>query len=330
VTASESPLVLSVRTTDFDKLAGGIPGWNADFSQVSLGSFRGELDLLMLRDVTICRIAGNREILARGAHRPGTFAFGVPSHRQETSILSGRPVRNGQVIFLGPEDTLDQKTCTDYQAVFVEIDCTTFLEGMSALTRRDVQADLAGKSLLSPPPPATRRLAEAIRQTLNLTWANRDALARAGVQKQLCHRLLDQLARTVTGVGAPPPCPARFHSRRQLVREAEALMDSRLDGTLSSLDLCRELEVSERSLHYAFRDILGQTPMAHYRHKRLNAIRRLLKKADPLQTTVAEAGRAWGFWHTGQFAADYRRLFGELPSSTLASAYRHFVGPLLG
>jgi len=26
---------------------------------------------------------------------------------------------------------------------------------------------------------------------------------------------------------------------------------------------------------------------------------------------------AWGFWHMGQFARDYRRLFGELPSDTL-------------
>jgi AraC-like DNA-binding protein len=35
---------------------------------------------------------------------------------------------------------------------------------------------------------------------------------------------------------------------------------------------------------------------------------------------VAEAGRASGFSHTGQFAAEYRRLFGELPSTTLAVA----------
>jgi transcriptional regulator GlxA family with amidase domain len=105
-----------------------------------------------------------------------------------------------------------------------------------------------------------------------------------------------------------------------LVAEAEALMGSRPWGALTMSGLCRELEVSERSLHYAFRDVLGQTPMAYYRHKRLNAVRRLLKQAGSLQTTVAEVGRAWGFWHTGQFAADYRRLFGEIPSTTLAAA----------
>jgi AraC family ethanolamine operon transcriptional activator len=32
---------------------------------------------------------------------------------------------------------------------------------------------------------------------------------------------------------------------------------------------------------------------------------------------VHEVAQRWGFWHTGEFAADYCRLFGELPSQTL-------------
>ena len=32
---------------------------------------------------------------------------------------------------------------------------------------------------------------------------------------------------------------------------------------------------------------------------------------------VVDIANAWGFWHSGQFAADYKQLFGELPSTTL-------------
>jgi AraC family ethanolamine operon transcriptional activator len=32
---------------------------------------------------------------------------------------------------------------------------------------------------------------------------------------------------------------------------------------------------------------------------------------------VREIAQRWGFWHTGEFAAAYRRLFGELPSQRL-------------
>ncbi|HZY88105.1 MAG TPA: helix-turn-helix domain-containing protein [Gemmataceae bacterium] len=320
VPAPVPPFALSVRTVDFDELAQGIPGWDAVFSQVSPGPFRGEFDFLQLGAVAFCRIAANREILARGAHRPGAFGFGVPTLRQETSLLSGQPVHDGQVIFLGPDDTLDQKTCADYQAVFVEVEAADFLAGVGALTRRDVQADLAGKSLLSPSPGASRRLAAFIRQVFEAARTDRDALTCSEVQRRLCHGLLSRLAEVITDPEGPDACPRRLSSRRQLVAEAEALMGSRPWGALTMSGLCRELEVSERSLHYAFRDVLGQTPMAYYRHKRLNAVRRLLKQAGSLQTTVAEVGRAWGFWHTGQFAADYRRLFGEIPSTTLATA----------
>ena len=81
------------------------------------------------------------------------------------------------------------------------------------------------------------------------------------------------------------------------------------------LDLCRELAVSERTLHYAFQEVRGLSPMAYFRAVRLNAVRQELKAAADT-ATVHEVAQRWGFWHTGEFAAAYRRLFGELPSET--------------
>ena len=41
------------------------------------------------------------------------------------------------------------------------------------------------------------------------------------------------------------------------------------------------------------------------------------QKAFEQPVTVAEVAGRWGFWHMGQMAADYRKLFDELPSQTL-------------
>jgi AraC family ethanolamine operon transcriptional activator len=35
------------------------------------------------------------------------------------------------------------------------------------------------------------------------------------------------------------------------------------------------------------------------------------------ESRVADIAIRWGFWHMGQFARDYRAMFGELPSETL-------------
>jgi AraC-like DNA-binding protein len=41
-------------------------------------------------------------------------------------------------------------------------------------------------------------------------------------------------------------------------------------------------------------------------------------KADPAETTLSDIASRLGFLHQGQFASEYRRLFAELPSKTLA------------
>jgi AraC family ethanolamine operon transcriptional activator len=105
-------------------------------------------------------------------------------------------------------------------------------------------------------------------------------------------------------------------NRERLVRRADDYMRAYLGEPLSLLDLCRELGVSERTLLYAFQEVRGLSPMAYFRASRLNAVRQELKTA-PDTANVHEIAQRWGFWHTGEFAAAYRRLFGELPSQTL-------------
>ena len=114
--------------------------------------------------------------------------------------------------------------------------------------------------------------------------------------------------------GSPRRQPS---NRRRVVRRAEDYMQAHLRNPRSVLELCRELGVSERTLHYAFQQVRGLSPMAYFRACRLNAVRQELVAAPAGTATVHEIAQRWGFWHTGEFAAAYRRLFGELPSQTL-------------
>jgi AraC family ethanolamine operon transcriptional activator len=113
----------------------------------------------------------------------------------------------------------------------------------------------------------------------------------------------------VTEPRAGPP------NRERLVRRADDYLRARLGEPLSLLELCRELGVSERALHYAFQEVRGLSPLAYVRACRLHAVRQELKAA-PGTAAVQEIARRWGFGHPGEFAAAYRRLFGALPSQT--------------
>jgi AraC family ethanolamine operon transcriptional activator len=109
--------------------------------------------------------------------------------------------------------------------------------------------------------------------------------------------------------------------RSRLVRKAETYVVAHLDESVRMQKLCREVGASARSLEYAFQAVYGTGAMRYLRTVRLNEVRKALLRADgSARATVTAAAMDWGFWHLGEFAAAYRRLFGELPSETLRIA----------
>jgi len=110
----------------------------------------------------------------------------------------------------------------------------------------------------------------------------------------------------------------------QLVKDARAFIDDRLrlGHSPSVVDVCAHTGVSERTLQYAFQRELQLSPLAYMRIVRLNRARAQLLAAAPSETTVTDIATAWGFFHLGKFSQDYRRMFGERPSETLASFRR--------
>jgi AraC family transcriptional regulator, ethanolamine operon transcriptional activator len=94
-------------------------------------------------------------------------------------------------------------------------------------------------------------------------------------------------------------------------------MLAHLHRSLSLLEICEVVGASERTLLYAFRERTGQLPKAYLNALKLNRLRQALKDADPRVDSVHEVARHWGLVHSGSLAADYRRLFGELPHQTL-------------
>jgi len=110
--------------------------------------------------------------------------------------------------------------------------------------------------------------------------------------------------------------------RARVVREAEDYMHTYLDRPMTLLEICEAIGVSERALIYAFCDRIGLSPKAYLKSLKLNRLRQDLKAADPRTQSVHQIARSWGFDHSGALAADYRRLFGELPRQTLQGRKR--------
>lgn len=118
----------------------------------------------------------------------------------------------------------------------------------------------------------------------------------------------------------------RFSSSRgrlAAIRRVEAYLEANPDAVPSIPTLCRIAGVSERSLEYAFREHLGVTPIGYLKLRRLMLVRRRLQNPERENARVTEIVAGCGVYELGRFAGEYRRLFAELPSETLARASGH-------
>lgn len=104
-------------------------------------------------------------------------------------------------------------------------------------------------------------------------------------------------------------------NKQRIVSQARAYMEQHPESVLAVPDVCKAIGASRRALQYAFEEVLQISPVAYLRLMRLNRVRASL--LQPGAASVGDVAARWGFWHLSRFAADYKSLFGELPSATL-------------
>jgi AraC family transcriptional regulator, ethanolamine operon transcriptional activator len=309
-------LVQTLSTRDFDELAEGLRAWNPRIRQLSGGLFRGDLKFLQLGEIQIFRVSCNRRLHALGP-LPGSFGFTPVLPSNEGAIWRGRRCKTGQVVAIAPGQEADRITAAEHEAVTLTVDGDFFRECAAVLGGFDLEERLAGRIAVTSSPACCRALGAYLREVVYLVEARPELFVqpetRQAVEQECVRRVVEVIAQS-TGDDRPECWSS---SRERLVRRADDYMRACLGKPLSLLDLCRELGVSERTLHYAFQQVRGLSPMAYFRVRRLNAVRQELKVAAADTATVHEIAQHWGFCHPGEFAASYRRLFGELPSQTL-------------
>ncbi len=95
----------------------------------------------------------------------------------------------------------------------------------------------------------------------------------------------------------------------------EEILKTTLNAPIKVSQLSQAAGVSERSLLRLFQKRFGLSPKAYLNRVRLCRVRHELKHSSG-KVRISDVANNWGFWHMGQFAADYRKLFAELPSET--------------
>ena len=311
-----SPVRLNHRFNDFDAFTNALSGWQLQFDQLDRGSFRGELEQCITPQISIQRGQFNRRLEQQGANPTGCRTFGIPNIGHTPYQWRRHELASTDLLSFAGDVELQSISAPEFHIFAVSIN-DTLLNDAARLLGYESHSDILDREHIV---SCSESKLDYLRQFLNSTLSPSNNLANGG--ESFVHEMESDLPLLLLQLFISqekhPPKPTQLARRRALRNAQQAIMDS--DEPISNVsDLCRLTGEGERTLRYAFMEAYGVSPKAYLHALRLNAVRRILRNHN-LSPVIADVANSQGFWHMGQFAADYKKMFGELPSATLKHA----------
>ena len=293
--------------------------WELIARQLDGGKLHNRKDYLVTPSVVLYRETLTPAVRVQGLSPAGYLTFAILLRSGPRTTYYGVHPDASRLIVAAPggvDVTVDTEYC--HLILLVRMELLQRRLPAQCLAYLIRAADRHGLSLA---PNTLARFRDWLALVLERAFDHPQAFEHPAVIASLEEDLSHWLARICAPSDGSPHAARR---RRGLNRALEYLRTADA-SRVSVADLCRVAQVSERTLRYAFRDELDLSPLAFLRRLRLHAARRELMNADGPLPRVTDVANRQGFLELGRFAAEYRRLFGELPSETLA--HRRAVAP---
>ncbi len=302
---------------DFDELAVAARHWDLDLMQLDCGRFEGEAVQVVSGGVLFSEGRFGRALTQQGAAPGGMRSFVVPAGPDVRFRWRGKDIGPNDLLSFPRNGELSAISNSDFHVFTISLP-EGLLEAAAQVADAPRLPEIlrrervrCSSSILK---PIRKRLHEVSRAVKRERRQSGKLAALENLLLDVPHLILRAMAVASASADAKP-----VRRRIQAAERAKAYISEFRNWPLTVCHLCEATGLSERTLQYAFLEQLGVTPMAYVRAFRLNNVRRELRRSNPSDTKISEIAGRWGFWHMGQFAADYRAQFSELPSQTLAN-----------
>ncbi|WP_373018372.1 helix-turn-helix domain-containing protein [Thiomicrorhabdus sp.] len=291
-----------------------------DCYQLSRGSRIAQMDCLDLGNQQIVRESQQAAVQKQGVTPPNlcTISYCTTDPRCRFSELD---MAKDETVFFLPENTeFDIFVPAGIQTAYISLDQEEFLNSVRVLN--PTAWERTPQQLLAIDTAQQGVLKETVNRWLKM--AEMDVVSSSHMLTEQIHSmLLQNVLQVAASTGLDDLRPSIEKRKRALSicrKTCDFIEDSLASDIVPTVvDICKLIGVSERTLQYAFRSYVDMPPNVYLRFRRLNRVRAILRASDPQSTTVTTVAMRFGFLHLGRFAHEYRQLFNESPSKTLAS-----------
>ena len=303
---------------DVDAQAASVPGHDQTYSQLTAGRFEGVVHSHIISPKAALFLeATNRGIRKQFCVPPGSLRIGYLLDEVTKCNVNGTRMSGHDLFANLPMTEIDLHFSDDHHAAWITLDFEE-VRGMIRLNEEPCDLHQTGRlQLASKAGGLFRMTLAAARQELFNPGKTRPPASTVAAFEKILFSLAAWTVTTALGSDLEMRRSSAAH-RARLLRKACEIIDARLMEGLTMFELCQMIGTSRRTLENIFVEALGVSPYQYVRTLRLNSIRKALLLEENANSTIGDIVGGWGIWHLSRFAADYRSMFGELPSQTRA------------
>ncbi len=301
---------MKIEHCDFEHFASDIKGWDVDFKQLSKDPFSSQLQQTVIGDLLITHACFSTRLEQRGRAPADMWTFALLDFASPDIIWRGQGFSQHIAVY-APGSEIDAYSPPGFKVFTFSIP-EEVIDRWLQLYKLSKQKSL----------PATGKLLPIEVNELRQIQISAHRILTAAETPQVKEAeeiFLTQLLSTLWTDDPYPENDTGPHNYQKFKKLIQYVDENLGNGILLS-DLCRVGDMSPRTVQRNFRHFIDDTPKKYIRSRRLNNVRKELIEKSKGSGYISDIANKWGFWHIGQFASDYRQLFGELPSETMRKA----------
>jgi AraC family transcriptional regulator, ethanolamine operon transcriptional activator len=288
-------------------------GWSTSFRQLDCGLGEASFSALLDPTTILLRVSCDRRTQQDVVPPQGYRTFGLPISPLDSSTIENRPLSNRDFIYIDEQQGFSSVGDPGFEAYTVAIANSRISELSENLHLPDPgeRPELWGTEIQ----PASKHL-DAIKGIIQKVFTLEQSTTQSSANLDEMISLL--LPSAILQLGVRPKSEKRIsiRNRELALRRALNFIESHPQEALTVEAVCVAAATSLSTLERAFRERFSVSPKRYILFQRLNQVHNaLLHNRDGRR--ISDVASDWGFWHMGQFAADYKSFFGYLPSETV-------------
>ena len=313
----ETSVICQQHFTNFDIFSNVVSGYDMQVKQISRGSFSANLQQIKYGPISISRFTSRPRVEANGMPPPGMRTFGVPTTNCQPFIWRNKRTSGNTIQIYRPETELAVITNPAFEAIDISLSEDDFNNLNKIWGFPELAKIIQNREMLECEPVIMHELRMLLIYICSTIDKEPNRLQHDAELQNLFSYQVPYLLAKALMTSVVHKAKATTDKRNKIIKTATDYIYSSTEMVASVQQLCRDTGINKRTLERAFMDKYDMTPKSYLQSLRLNEAYKLLLRSDQETTKVTNVALNLGYWHLSQFAADYRRMFGELPSTTL-------------